>query len=79
MKEKYPNKTVLYFDYYKIRVMLSIEKILVSVYHKIIENTAPINKDISMGGGWLSVKNNRVLLAKGWYFEYSYFIYSIYL
>jgi len=51
MKEKYPNKTVLYFDYYKIRVMLSIEKILVSVYHKIIENTAPINKDISMGGG----------------------------
>lgn len=76
MKEKYPNKAELYFDYYKIMVMfdieiISIEIILVSVYHKITENTIPINNDSSMRGGWVSVKNNGVLLAKGWYFEYS--------
>lgn len=44
MKEKYPNKNILYFDYYKIMVMFSIKMILVSVDHKIRENTAPINK-----------------------------------
>lgn len=76
MKEKYPNKAVLYFDYYKIMVIfaieiISIETTLVSIYYKITENNIPINKDSSMRGGWVSVKNNRGLLAKEWYFEYS--------
>lgn len=51
--------------------IISIEIVLVSVYYKSTENTIPINKDSSMRGGWVSVKNNRALLEKGWYFEYS--------
>lgn len=56
MKEKYPNKAVLYFDYYKIMVIFAIEIIsieitLLSIYYKITENNIPINKDSSMRGG----------------------------
>lgn len=70
MKERYSNENVLYFDYYKIMVMFSIKIMLVSIYLKMTENVAPMNKD-STKGGCISGKNNRVLLAKGQYFEYS--------
>lgn len=51
--------------------IISIEISLGSVHYQITENTIPINKDSSVRGGWVSVKNNRGLLAKEWYFEYS--------